>query len=89
MDEDPLKRRTYFLTFVESMEMIFSQYTEACEVLLDYSKIGGDDDIEDDAKNSIRNILYANIDVHRRILIGVKDVCNWQTLVPIMLVSLI
>ena len=47
MDEDPLQRRIYFLTFVESLEMIFSQYTETCEVLLDYPKIGGDDIIED------------------------------------------
>ena len=43
MDEYPLQRRIYFLTFVESLEIIFSQYTETCEVLLDYSKIGGDD----------------------------------------------
>ena len=28
MDEDPLQRLIYFLTFVESLEMIFSQYTE-------------------------------------------------------------
>ena len=47
MDEDPLQHRIYFLTFVESLEMIFSQYTETCEVLLDYPKIGGDDVIED------------------------------------------
>ena len=38
MDEDPLQRRIYFLSFVESLEMIFSQYTETCEVLLDYPK---------------------------------------------------
>ena len=50
MDEDPLQRRIYFLTFAESLEMIFSQYTETCEVLLDYPKIGGDDIIEDFAK---------------------------------------
>ena len=46
MDEDPLQCRIYFLTFVESLEMILSQYTETCEVLLDYPKIGGDDIIE-------------------------------------------
>ena len=69
MDEDPLQRRIYFLTFVESIEMIFSQYTETCEVLLDYPKIGGYDIIEEYAKNSIRNLLHANIDVHRRRLI--------------------
>ena len=65
MDEDPLQRRNYFLTFVESMEMIFSQYTETCEVIIYYPKIG-EDDIEDYAEKSIRNILHANIDVHSR-----------------------
>ena len=40
--EDPLHRRIYFLTFVESLEMIFSQYKESYEVHLDYLKIGGE-----------------------------------------------
>ena len=70
MDEYPLQRRIYFLTFVESIEMIFLQYTETCEVLLDYPKIGGDDIIEDFAKQAIRNLLHANINVHGRILIA-------------------
>ena len=70
MDEDPLQRRIYFLTFVESLEMIFSQYTETCEVLLDYPKIGGNDVIEDYAKRAIRNLLHANIDAHSRRLIA-------------------
>ena len=26
IDEDPLQRQIYFLTFVESLEMIFSKY---------------------------------------------------------------
>ena len=47
MDEDPLQRRIYFLTFVEALEMIFSQYKETCDVILDYPKVGGDDIIED------------------------------------------
>ena len=42
MDDDTLQQRIYFLTFVESMEMIFSQYKETCELLLDYQKIGGE-----------------------------------------------
>ena len=50
MDENPLQHRIYFLTFVESLEIIFSQYKETCEVLLDYPKIGGGDIIEDYAK---------------------------------------
>ena len=49
MDEDLLQHRIYFLTFLESLEIIFSQYTETYEVLLDYPKIGGND-IEDYAK---------------------------------------
>ena len=47
IDEDPLQRRIYFLTLVESLDMIFSKYTKTCQVLLDYPKIGGDDIIED------------------------------------------
>ena len=43
--------------------MIFSQYTETCEVILDDLKIGGDD-IEDYSRNTIRNILHSDIDVH-------------------------
>ena len=70
MNEDPLQHRIYFLTFVEYLAMIFSQYRETCEVLLDYPKIGGDDIIEDFSKKAIRNILHANIDVHSRRLIA-------------------
>ena len=68
MDEDPLQSQIYFLTFVELLEMIFSQYIETCEVLLDYPKIGGDDIIEDFSKKAIMNLLHANIDVHSKIL---------------------
>ena len=70
MDEDPFRRQTYFLIFVESLELIFSQYKETCEVLLYYPKIGGDDIIEDYSKKAIRNILHANIDEHSRRLIA-------------------
>ena len=42
LDEDLLQRRIYFLTFIDSLDMIFSQYRETCKVLLDYPKIGGD-----------------------------------------------
>ena len=68
MDEDWLQRRIYFFPFVESLEMIFSQYTETCEVLIYDPKIGGDD-IEGYAKKAIRNILHINIDIHNRRLI--------------------
>ena len=42
LDEDPLQRRIYFLTFIDSLNMIFSQYREAYEVLKDYPKMGGE-----------------------------------------------
>ena len=51
------------------MRLYISQYTETCEVLLYYPKIGGYD-IEDYAKKAIRNILHENIDVHSRRLIA-------------------
>ena len=43
--------------------MIISQYTETCEVIIDYLKIGWYN-IEDYAKKAIRNLLHANIYVH-------------------------
>ena len=70
IDEDPLQRRIYLLPFVESLDMIFSQYTDACEVLLYYPKIGEDDIIEDFAMKPNRNILHANIDIHNKRLIS-------------------
>ena len=60
MDEDLLQRRIYFFTFLESLEMIFSQYKETCKVILDYPNIGGND-IEDSVMKFINNLLHANI----------------------------
>ena len=70
MDKDPLQRRIYLLTFVESLDMILSQYIETCEVLLYYPKIGEDDIIEDFARKPIRNLLHVNIDIHNKRLIS-------------------
>ena len=67
--------------------MIFSQYTETCEVLLDYPKIGGKDIIEDYAKKAIKYLLHANIDVHSIRLIaefpkdGIKCIENYNHIV--------
>ena len=57
------------IIFVESLEMIISQYTENCEALLNYPRIGGED-IKYFSKVAIMNILHANIDVQNRILIA-------------------
>ena len=60
LDEDPLQSRVYFLTFVESLGMIFSHYRETCEVLLDYQKIGGEN-IKDYVKKDIRNFFMPTL----------------------------
>ena len=84
MDEDPLQSRIYFLTFIESLEMIFSQYKETCEVLIDYPKIVGED-MNKYVKNSVSNLLNENICVHSRRSIadfpvdGVKFISKLQS----------
>ena len=49
--------------------MIFSQYEETCELLLDNPAIEGEIK-KDYVKKAIRNILHPNIDVHSRRLIA-------------------
>ena len=58
----------FFLTFIESLDMIFSQYKETCEFLLHYPTIGGED--LKYIKKAIRNLLQENIDVRSRRLIA-------------------
>ena len=69
LDEDPLQRQIYFLTSIDSLNMVFSQYIETYEVLSDYPKLEGDK-IKDYAKMAIRNLLHANSCVHSRRLIA-------------------
>ena len=69
LDEDPLQRRIYFLTFIDSLNMVFSQYREIYEVLRDYPKLEGEN-IKDYAKMAIRNLLHANSCVHSSGLIA-------------------
>ena len=71
LDEDPhlLQHCISFINFMESLNMIFSQYKETCEVLLDYPTIGGED-IKYYVKRAIRNLLHANIDYHSKRLIS-------------------
>ena len=67
LDKDPLQHRVYFLTYVESLEMIFSQYKETHEVLLYYPTIVGED-IKYNVNKVIGNLLHVNIDDHSRTL---------------------
>ena len=69
---------------MESLEIIFSQYKETCEVHTDDLIIGGED-IKDYVRKKIRNLLHANIDAHSRRSIyefpvdGVKSVTKLQS----------
>ena len=69
LDEDPLQSRIYFLTFIDSLNMIFSQYRETYEVLRDYPKTEGKN-VKDYAKQAIRKLLHTNSYVHCRRLIA-------------------
>ena len=84
LNEDPLQRRIYFLTFIDSLNMILSQYRETYEVIRDYSKLEGGN-VKDYTKQAIRNLLHANSCVHSRRLIsefpkdGIKCLENLQS----------
>ena len=69
LDEDPLQCRIYFLTFIDSLNMVFTQYRESYEVLRDYPKTEGEN-VKDYAKMTIRNLLHANSCAHSRRLIA-------------------
>ena len=69
LDENPLQRRIYFITFIDSLNMVFSQYRENYEVLRDYPKLEGGGN-KDYAKIAIQNLLHANSCVHSRRLIA-------------------
>ena len=69
LDEDPPQRWIYFLTFIDSINMVFSQYRETYEVLRDYPKLEGKD-IKEYSKMAIRNLLHANSCVHSSRLIA-------------------
>ena len=69
LDEDPLQHRIYFLTFIDSLNMVFTQYRETYEVLRDYPKTE-EGNVKDYSKMAIINLLHANICVHSRRLIA-------------------
>ena len=88
MDEDPLQRRIYFLTFINSLNMVLYQYRKTYDVLRYYPKMEGEN-VKDYAKMAIRNLLHANSCVHSRRLIaefpddGIKCMENCNHIVQI------
>ena len=69
LDEDPLQRRIYFLTFIDLLNMVFPPYRETYEVLRDYPKMEGGN-VKDYARQAIRKLLHANSCVQSRRLIS-------------------
>ena len=65
LDKVPLKSLIHFLTYIYSLGKIFSHYKETCELLLNYPKIGEENN-KYFVKKTIGNLLNCNIDVHSR-----------------------
>ena len=66
MDEDPLQRRIYFLTFIDSLDMIFlnkEELLKSFQIIQIVFLVGR---VKYYAKQAIRNLLYANSAVHSR-----------------------
>ena len=57
LDEDPLQRRIYFLTFIDSLNMVFSQYRETYEVLRNYPTLEHENIKDYAAKLAYRKFL--------------------------------
>ena len=68
LDEDPLQRRVYFPSFVNSLKIVLSQFKETYIVLMEYASIRGNDSL-DYAKNATWNLFHSYIDAHSQILI--------------------
>ena len=60
MDEDPLQRRIYFLTFIDLLDMIFTVQRKLW-ISSRLSKIGGGDVIEYYAKKAIMNLFMQTL----------------------------
>ena len=65
MDEDPLQRRIYFLTFIDSLNMVFHNIEKLMKCSENIQKWRRKY-IKDYAKMAIRNFLHANSCVNSR-----------------------
>ena len=66
-DEDPLQRRVYFLSFINSHKIVLSQFLETKIMLMDYPFIRGED-FPEYAKKAIWNLFHAYKYAHSQIL---------------------
>ena len=69
LDEDPLQRWIYFLTFIDSLNMVFPNIEKLMKCSDIIQKMEGGT-VKDYAKQAIRNLLHVNSCVHSRILIA-------------------
>ena len=79
LDEDPLQRRVYFPSFVNSLKIVLSQFKETYIVLMEYASIRGNDSL-DYAKNATWNLFHSYIDAHSQILIDEYTVDGVQAI---------
>ena len=66
--KDPIQCRVYFLSFVSSLEIVLSQFSETYMLLMESPPIIGEE-ILYYAKNATCNLLHAYIDAHSQRLI--------------------
>ena len=84
LDKDPLHQRVYFLSLMNPLKIILSQFSEEYMILMEYPSIWGEK-VPDYAENSIWNLLQAYIDAHTQKFIdecpgdGVQDISRFQS----------
>ena len=67
LDKEPLQHRVYLLSFMNSLKIVLSKFSEAYMLLMEYPFVG-EEEIPDYNKNSTWNLLHAYIDAHSKIL---------------------
>ena len=66
--EDPVKRRVYFLSFMNSLKIVLSNVSEIRMLIMECPSIRGEE-LPNYSKNSTWNLLHAYIYVHSQRLI--------------------
>ena len=83
LDEDLLHHRVYFLSFMNSLPILFSPISELYMLLMDYPSTRGEE-LPYYSKKSTWDLLYAYIDSHSKILVdecpgnGVQDISRFK-----------
>ena len=68
LGKDPLQSRFYFLSFINSLKTVLSQFSDTYMFLMDYPSIRGED-LPDYSKKDTWNLLHTYIDAYSQRLI--------------------